>query len=222
VKKIIIKKFANTKKIFSYCIKILNIELNDNKNIIISGGKTYLEFYKALTKNSIYSKINFFLSDERLTKKKELINIFNIKKIFLKNSNKKTPNFFYDILDKDIRNKNRLLNNIKNEFSNKSNKIRLAFLGVGEDGHIASVFSNNNTIYAVKEPFIVSKNSYEKFYRLSFTFNYLKKIDQIVFVIHGKKKDYLIDNVKKKNYLRNNVFLDFLQKTKSKVHILYA
>ena len=93
---------------------------------------------------------------------------------------------------------------------------------MGLDGHIASVFSNNNTIYALKEPFIVSKNSYEKFYRLSFTFNYLKKIDQIVFVIHGKKKDYLIDNVKKKNYLRNNVFLDFLKKTKSKVHILYA
>ncbi len=70
-------------------------------------------------------------------------------------------------------------------------KINLAFLGVGDDGHIASLFKNNNKIYIDSEPFILSKNKFEKYYRLSFSFNYLKKIKNIVFVLIGnKKKEY--------------------------------
>ena len=221
MKKIIVKKFDNKKNIFLKCKKILDIEVRKNNNIIISGGKTYYDFYKILSKDPISSDLNLFLSDERLVyKKKELVNLFNIKNIFLKEG-RKLPNFFFDIKNENLKNKNNLLNKVKLNFSKIPNNISLAFLGVGEDGHIASIFQDN-IIYCKKEPFFISKNLSEEFYRLSFTFDYLKKIDQIIFVLFGKKKKILIKKINKNKYFKSNIFLNFLSKTKSKVKVFYA
>ena len=71
MKKIIVKKFDNKKNIFLKCKKILDIEVRKNNNIIISGGKTYYDFYKILSKDPISSDLNLFLSDERLVYKKK-------------------------------------------------------------------------------------------------------------------------------------------------------
>ena len=221
MKKIIVKKFDNKKNIFLKCKKILDIEVRKNNNIIISGGKTYYDFYKILSKDPISSDLNLFLSDERLVyKKKKLFNLFNIKNIFLKEG-RKLPNFFFDIKNENLKNKNNLLNKVKLNFSKIPNNISLAFLGVGEDGHIASIFQDN-IIYCKKEPFFISKNLSEEFYRLSFTFDYLKKIDQIIFVLFGKKKKILIKKINKNKYFKSNIFLNFLSKTKSKVKVFYA
>jgi 6-phosphogluconolactonase/glucosamine-6-phosphate isomerase/deaminase len=221
MKKIIVKKFDNKKNIFLKCKKILDIEVRKNNNIIISGGKTYYDFYKILSKDPISSDLNLFLSDERLVyKKKKLVNLFNIKNIFLKEG-RKLPNFFFDIKNENLKNKNNLLNKVKLNFSKIPNNISLAFLGVGEDGHIASIFQDN-IIYCKKEPFFISKNLSEEFYRLSFTFDYLKKIDQIIFVLFGKKKKILIKKINKNKYFKSNIFLNFLSKTKSKVKVFYA
>ena len=221
MKKIIVKKFDNKKNIFLKCKKILDIEVRKNNNIIISGGKTYYDFYKILSKDPISSDLNLFLSDERLVyKKKKLVNLFNKKNIFLKEG-KKLPNFFFDIKNENLKNKNNLLNKVKLNFSKIPNNISLAFLGVGEDGHIASIFQDN-IIYCKKEPFFISKNLSEEFYRLSFTFDYLKKIDQIIFVLFGKKKKILIKKINKNKYFKSNIFLNFLSKTKSKVKVFYA
>ena len=221
MKKIIVKKFDNKKNIFLKCKKILDIEVRKNNNIIISGGKTYYDFYKILSKDPISSDLNLFLSDERLVyKKKKLVNLFNIKNIFLKES-RKLPNFFFDIKNENLKNKNNLLNKVKLNFSKIPNNISLAFLGVGEDGHIASIFQDNK-IYGIREPFFISKNPFEEFYRLSFTFDYLKKIDQIIFVLLGKKKKILIKKINKKKYFKSNIFLNFLSETKSKVKVFYV
>jgi len=221
MKKIFVKKFDNKKNIFLKCKKILDIEIRKNNNIIISGGNTYSDFYKILSKDPISSNLNLFLSDERLVdKKKKLVNLFNIKNIFSKNS-RNSPNFFFDIKNENLMNKNYLLNKVKLNFTRIPNDIGLAFLGVGEDGHIASIFEDNK-IYAKKEPFFISKNLSEEFYRLSFTFNYLKKIDQIIFVLLGNKKKFLIKMINKKKYSKSNIFLNFLSKTKSNVKVFYA
>ena len=218
--KIILKKFRNNNEIFLKCIKILKKEIKNNNNIIISGGNTYLEFFKLLKENVFNCKINFYISDERILKTPKIkINLYNIKKSFL-NFEKKVK-FFFDIEKYNISNKLFLLKKIRKEFNKKKIKINLAFLGVGVDGHIASIF-DNNIVNAVKEPFFLSKNKHEKFQRISFTFDYLKEVDQIIFVITGSDKKYLIENLKKNNYSKNIVFFNFLKKTNSKVKIFYA
>ena len=218
--KIILKKFRNNNEIFLKCIKILKKEIKNNNNIIISGGNTYLEFFKLLKEKVVNCKINFYISDERILKTPKIkINLYNIKKSFL-NLEKKVK-FFFDIEKYNISNKLFLLKKIRKEFNKKKIKINLAFLGVGVDGHIASIF-DNNIINAVKEPFFLSKNKHEKFQRISFSFDYLKEVDQIIFVITGSDKKYLIENIKKNNYSKNIVFFNFLKKTNSKVKIFYA
>ena len=218
--KIILKKFRNNNEIFLKCIKILKKEIKNNNNIIISGGNTYLEFFKLLKENVFNCKINFYISDERILKTPKIkINLYNIKKSFL-NFEKKVK-FFFDIEKYNISNKLFLLKKIRKEFNKKKIKINLAFLGVGVDGHIASIF-DNNIVNAVKEPFFLSKNKHEKFQRISFTFDYLKEVDQIIFVITGSDKKYLIENLKKNNYSKDIVFFNFLKKTNSKVKIFYA
>ena len=218
--KIILKKFRNNNEIFLKCIKILKKEIKNNNNIIISGGNTYLEFFKLLKEKVVNCKINFYISDERILKTPKIkINLYNIKKSFL-NLEKKVK-FFFDIEKYNISNKLFLLKKIRKEFNKKKIKINLAFLGVGVDGHIASIF-DNNIINAVKEPFFLSKNKHEKFQRISFSFDYLKEVDQIIFVITGSDKKYLIENLKKNNYSKNIVFFNFLKKTNSKVKIFYA
>ena len=218
--KIILKKFRNNNEIFLKCIKILKKEIKNNNNIIISGGNTYLEFFKLLKEKVVNCKINFYISDERILKTPKIkINLYNIKKSFL-NLEKKVK-FFFDIEKYNISNKLFLLKKIRKEFNKKKIKINLAFLGVGVDGHIASIF-DNNIVNAVKEPFFLSKNKHEKFQRISFTFDYLKEVDQIIFVITGSDKKYLIENLKKNNYSKNIVFFNFLKKTNSKVKIFYA
>jgi 6-phosphogluconolactonase len=220
VNKIILKKFRNNNEIFLKCVKILKKEIKSNNNIIISGGNTYLEFYKLLKEKVFNCKINFYISDERILKiAKTKINLYNIKKNFL-NLEKKIK-FFFDIEKYNISNKLFLLKKIRKEFNKKKIKINLAFLGVGVDGHIASIFDNNK-INAVKEPFFLSKNKHEKFQRISFTFEYLKEVDQIIFVITGSDKKYLIENLKKNNYSKNIVFFNFLKKSNSKIKIFYA
>ena len=218
--KIILKKFRNNNEIFLKCIKILKKEIKNNNNIIISGGNTYLEFFKLLKENVFNCKINFYISDERILKTPKIkINLYNIKKSFL-NLEKKVK-FFFDIEKYNISNKLFLLKKIRKEFNKKKTKINLAFLGVGVDGHIASIF-DNNIVNAVKEPFFLSKNKHEKFQRISFTFDYLKEVDQIIFVITGSDKKYLIENLKKNNYSKDIVFFNFLKKTNSKIKIFYA
>ena len=218
--KIILKKFRNNNEIFLKCIKILKKEIKNNNNIIISGGNTYLEFFKLLKEKVVNCKINFYISDERILKTPKIkINLYNIKKSFL-NLEKKVK-FFFDIEKYNISNKLFLLKKIFKEFNKKKTKINLAFLGVGVDGHIASIF-DNNIVNAVKEPFFLSKNKHEKFQRISFTFDYLKEVDQIIFVITGSDKKYLIENLKKNNYSKDIVFFNFLKKTNSKIKIFYA
>ena len=118
--KIILKKFRNNNEIFLKCIKILKKEIKNNNNIIISGGNTYLEFFKLLKENVFNCKINFYISDERILKTPKIkINLYNIKKSFL-NFEKKVK-FFFDIEKYNISNKLFLLKKIRKEFNKKKN-----------------------------------------------------------------------------------------------------
>ena len=219
-KKIQYKKFRSKKFLFKECEKILVDEIKRNKNIMITGGKTYLNFYKKLNKIKNFNKINFFLSDERLSRNKNDLNSYHIKKSLNYESNKiNNINFFFDI--NDYKNKNRylLFKKIEKNFRKLNSKINLAFLGVGDDGHIASIFNKNNKAYYMSKLFILSKNSYDKFYRLSFSYSYLKKINNIIFVLFEKNKKFLLNKNKK---VSKTVFFNFLKKRKLNTKVFYV
>ena len=112
-------------------------DINNSKkiNLILTGGTSPLKFYNQLFKQKIdWNKVNLFLKDERL------VNIYN------KDSNYKNIN--------SILKKNNLLNKLKplNKKSTKNKNIKfitnsfkkyktVCFLGLGDDGHFASIFN---------------------------------------------------------------------------------
>ncbi|MGC8728712.1 MAG: 6-phosphogluconolactonase [Elusimicrobiales bacterium] len=167
-------------------------------SVIISGGKSPLNFYSKLNsdKNIDFSKIIFFISDERVTKDYSELNYisiektlfwgkreYNFKKINLEN----TPKISYS---KEIE-----------DFLKKYETFDLSFLGVGPDGHLASLFKPD---YGTEEKVIETiAEGYKTVDRISLNFSVFNKAKQTIFIISGRGKDKVVADIIKgdiKNY----------------------
>ena len=98
-KNIEIKKFNSKKKLFEKCISIFKEEIG-KKNIMVTGGSTYKNFYLLLSKKKIdWHNVNLILTDERLThsKKLNLQNYSIIKHYLLRRIKSKKPRIFFNI-----------------------------------------------------------------------------------------------------------------------------
>ena len=176
---------------------ILNFERDTlqkkNKNkrfsFVLTGGKSPLNLYKKLAKSQVdWQNIDLFWGDERYVSQKN------------KNSNYKLA---YDNLIKKIKiNKNSVFrintNNkvISNSSRNYSNQIKKYFmnkvisfdyflLGMGEDGHIASIFPNSKEI---KKKFIVKSVLKKDFVRITLSLNVINNSKKIILWLNNKFK----------------------------------
>lgn len=209
IKKTKFLKFDSKEFLFKECINIL--KKYKKKNVILSGGKTFIPFLKKLSEDRKVKK-NFILTDERLSNNKKKSNFYNLNKIINKNSNLKLN---YN-LDNICKNDSYISNFLSTHYRLKIQNADLAFLGVGEDGHVASFFKYNDLI-SNKKDFIVTQKHRENFKRVSISLKLLNNINLIIFVLYGNKKNYLI---KKKMY--NTIFYQFLKHIKSKVKVFYV
>ena len=64
----------------------------------------------------------------------------------------------------------------------------MTFLGVGADGHTASLFPKNLAILKDNNICLKVKNSWENYHRISLSFSYLMKSNQIIFLVNGESK----------------------------------
>ena len=117
-------------------------------SFVLTGGKSPIKLYKNLAKekNIPWRNIDFFFGDERCVNKNSKDSNINMCK---KNLLKKIPILNSQIYEINI--KNTKLKNIAREYEKKIRKyfngkkicFDLTLLGVGNDGHIASLFKNN-------------------------------------------------------------------------------
>lgn len=158
-------------------------------NIVLTGGQSCINLYKTLAKaNSNWSKWYIYLGDERfLPKKHKNRNDEAINKIWLDGSliPKKNINFIQAELGL-VRAKNkyeRVLNNI--------DKFDVVLLGVGEDGHIASLFpnckypKNQNVVIEMNSPKLPKE-------RISISYEKLNKAHNVFKIIVGKSKQTIV------------------------------
>ena len=169
--------------------KILNHINNSKKiNLILAGGTSPLKFYDQLFKQKIdWKKVNLFLKDERLVS------------IFSKYSNYKNIN--------SILKKNNLFNKLKplNINSTQKKNIKLitnslkkhktiCFLGLGYDGHFASIFNNSKKykelINLKKKPSILITDKVGK--------PFVKRATMNLSMLNYSSRFYLILNNKSK------------------------
>jgi 6-phosphogluconolactonase len=174
---------------------ILNASLitKDKLSIALSGGSTPKLLYQLLATPPFANNINwdsilFFMVDERYVPDTDAESNFKMmndvlfskvqipkKNIFAINT---TKTAVLDALAYEKKIKTIL----------KTKPIDLMLLGIGTDGHTASLFPNstliNETKSVVKEEFIKEKNQY----RISLTLPFINKSKQVIFLISGKDK----------------------------------
>ena len=169
--------------------------IKQNVNVALSGGLTPLPILYILSKSNLnWSKFSFFLVDERcvsLTDEKS--NFKNLKKSFFNHIEANT----YSIIDDNLNIEDSLIKYksiINKRVDNENNfpSFDLILLGLGNDGHTASLFPETNALEESKE--IVVKNYVKQLnsYRLTLTYPVLLNAKQIIVIAKGKEKKELI------------------------------
>jgi 6-phosphogluconolactonase/glucosamine-6-phosphate isomerase/deaminase len=177
----------------SYSIIINEVKKNKNKIIIISGGRTIKSLFRTGKKKILtVSGKTFVLSDERFYKdlKDKRTNYHIIKKYFISKLNKKKNLFVYFHLNSPVRSSFKFF-----LLYLERNLAKVAFLSLGEDGHICSIFKNIKIKIKSKYLMLVKPNN--KITRFTITKNYLKKIKNIYIFVKGDKKGFMLNKILK-------------------------
>ncbi|WP_418645847.1 6-phosphogluconolactonase [Tenacibaculum insulae] len=195
------KDFVNysTEYIIDFFKKTKNLK-KGNINIALSGGSTPIPILINLKKKGLdWSRCNFFIVDERCV---SLIdsesNYGNINNSFFRHIDANNIfSFFKEGLDYPEM-INRYANEIISNVSEKKNEIPvfdLILLGMGIDGHTASLFPNTNALNNRDE--IVVLNFIKKINknRLTFTYPLILNAKKIIVFIKGKDKIEIMNKI---------------------------
>ena len=163
----------------------------ERQTVLLPGGNTPKIFFNRLINFNIdWNNISLLASDERIVPlhsndsntgmiQRELLDRIN---------NKVKPNLIklYPINKNQIENKLKLL-----EEYLYNNCPRIAFLGIGRDGHTAGVFSRTN----IENNCYLLKNKMDSFYRITISMNQLINIPVIIFFVLGFEKKESLENI---------------------------
>ena len=154
----------------------------DNRFYIIPGGSTPKQLFNLLSfKINDWKNTNFILSDERIIKDKQISNESMVNEELIERiDGDEKPNLIKY---------NRAGNQTEVENILESQSPNLTFIGLGADGHTASLFPGNSDIFNENNNVCIKvKNSWESFERISLSFSYLMKSNQIIFLVSGSDK----------------------------------
>lgn len=172
-----------------------------NKNIALSGGSTPIKLFKALSNKleKLNNEINFFWVDERCvppesddsnykTAKSFLFNLKKIKKeniyrIKGENSPEEEVKSYYNVL----RNKTDIVNNIPS--------FDLVILGLGDDGHTASIFPYELNKLKNESDCVIATHPTSGQKRISLSEKIINNSKEIIFHVSGSSKKYVIDEI---------------------------
>ncbi len=178
-----------------------------NSNILVSGGTTFLSMYKnIIKKNNISKKATLSLTDERIApSRSRLLNYTSLKYFFLDQTNSVNYKSIYSG-DDYFNSHDIILKKAHNDVLDS--EIDIGFIGVGNDGHIASIFNDAKIIKKRKKLSIVKRGN-EKFSRITHNLESLLMIPCLIVVFRGREKSNMfyssILNVQKKNKKYKNI-----------------
>ena len=181
---------------------IQSIKIKDRFQFCVSGGSTPKSVYQLLSKRDLeWEKVDIFLGDERcVDPKSELSNSLMLRNSLLTEFGSKA--FFYEIFS-DIKvddniSKKLLISKLIEKCNSNSNppSFDLTLLGLGDDGHTASLFpyqKNNNA------DDLVIFNEGKGLKRISLTPKVLSGSTNIMFLVSGASKQLALKRLLDKN-----------------------
>ncbi len=181
-----------------------NVELaKNNFSLVLSGGSTPKPVYKYLAeqnKNKLdWNKINFFWGDERCVPPDDvesnykmafdsLLNKINITKenIFRiqgENDPYTEAKRYGDVVSKNVISLNGLP------------RFDFMMLGLGEDGHVASIFPDRLNLFSEDEICKVSIHPTTKQKRITLTGKVINNAENIIFIVTGENKSKVLNDI---------------------------
>jgi len=150
-------------------------------SFVLTGGDSPIKLYKNLAKNKYikWKKVDFFIGDERFVKETSKNSNMNMCRKHLLNKIKISNRQIYKISTNNksiIKNTLGYEKKIKNYFLNKKVVFDLVLLGIGNDGHIASLFKKDINKQHNKNVIFVKRKD---FYRITLTLECLNNSKSI-------------------------------------------
>ena len=203
---------------------------NDAKNIfidlvntgggntfVVPGGKTPELFYQKLASEvKNWDTIALVLSDERVVDQNSKNSNYRMISQNLLQSIRGSckPDFIPKIK------KGSLLKSF-NDFYKSVKPPKAAFLGIGDDGHTASLFSGIEHNFNSIEPYFLLTRPNENFSRISISANILMHIPNIIFLISGSSKKRIVNRLRDGSYKTGRLPYEMIiRQAKGKVIVL--
>ncbi len=211
-------KKKNENSLINHFIRILKKESLEKKinkkrlSLVLTGGSSPKNLYRKLGECKIdWSNIDLFWGDERFVSRRSKNSNFRLAHdLFLKKNKIPKKNIFPIQTDKiNINNSAlRYKKNIKKYFQNKKINFDIFLLGMGNDGHVVSIFPNSREL---KQNFI-SKSVYRKdFKRITLGLNIINNSKKIFLWLSNKEKTQIY---KKYAYQGKSIPVNNLNKKK--------
>jgi 6-phosphogluconolactonase len=209
-----IEIFEDKENLAKRLVEVLEIEIrnaasrNTKINIALSGGSTPGMFFKELAKNYSekisWTKVKFFWGDERCVPPDDPeSNYGTAKNILLDRIKIPSENIFR------IKGENKPLEEVERyskileENLTKKNNLPffdLIFLGMGEDGHTASIFPDQIELMNSQKNCAVSTHPETNQKRITLTGNVINNAGKVIFLITGKSKAKVLSEVINNKY----------------------
>ena len=172
-----------------------------NKNIALSGGSTPLKLFEALSRklDTIENEIKFYWVDERCVPPESDDSNYKSAKSFLFNSKKIKKENIYRIKGENkpsnevISYSNTLRNNL--ELVNNIPAFDLIILGLGDDGHTASIFPHELNKFKNETDCVVATHPTSGQKRISLSEKIINNSKEIIFHVTGSGKKHVVDNI---------------------------
>ena len=207
-KNLSIKKFKQENFIYESSIIIKDLigallKENHTVNIALSGGNTPLPIYKKLSEFDIidWTRIKFFVVDERCaTENSEENNFNNISKVLFNN----IPSECFPMISDNLTVEDAALNyeeTICQQIKNVDGipQFHLIILGMGLDGHTASLFPKTKALGNTKDFVVLNEVPQLNTKRITMTYPLILNAKKILLLVGGEDKIKVLDSASKMN-----------------------
>ena len=160
--------------------------------IALCGGSTPRVAYSLVGKKDLeWSNVDLFLGDERwVDNKSEDSNCFLLTNSLFKEGNPSLSASFFSVstveLASPVESADDYETILKNNFDEDLPKFDLILLGLGDDGHTASLFPGSDALFEKDRLITVGEGKGHK--RITFTSKLLSSADNVLFLISGSAK----------------------------------